>query len=229
MSYNGSGVFQINSAGQPVVFGTTISDTVENALTADLATGLSTAICKDGQSTTIASIPFVLGASFGGAASFNASGVMSTSALISTSAGILDTSTRGYSNTSFGQTAQYTGPNIQASSDFAVIAGGSGGVVLLSTAAAWSVYSDETLKTAFVPFADALSKVARIKAGTGRYLTDAEDVSRSFLSAQSVKAVLPEAVGEKDGKLLLAYTDVIPLLVAALAEAKDRIEALEAR
>lgn len=57
MAYNGSGTFLINSAGQPVVAGTTISETVFNALTADLATGLSTAITKDGQTTAIANLP----------------------------------------------------------------------------------------------------------------------------------------------------------------------------
>ena len=61
MSYSGAGVFNINSAGQPVVAATTISSTVFNAFTADIATGLSTAICKDGQTTTTASIPFVVG------------------------------------------------------------------------------------------------------------------------------------------------------------------------
>ena len=57
MSYNGSGVFQINSAGQPVVTGTTITSTAFNALTADLATGLTTCITKDGQTTPTANIP----------------------------------------------------------------------------------------------------------------------------------------------------------------------------
>ncbi len=61
MSYNGSGVFQINSSGQPVVTGTVISSTAFNALTADLATGLSTAITKDGQTTTTARVPFAQG------------------------------------------------------------------------------------------------------------------------------------------------------------------------
>ena len=58
MSYNGSGTFLINSAGQPVVANTVISATVFNALTSDLATGLSTAITKDGQTTITANIPF---------------------------------------------------------------------------------------------------------------------------------------------------------------------------
>ena len=61
MSYNGSGTFQINTSGQPVVAGTVISSTAFNALTADLATGLSTAITKDGQTTTTARIPFSQG------------------------------------------------------------------------------------------------------------------------------------------------------------------------
>jgi hypothetical protein len=63
MSYNGSGTFQINTSGQPVVAGTVISSTAFNALTADLATGLSTAITKDGQTTTTARIPFAAGIS----------------------------------------------------------------------------------------------------------------------------------------------------------------------
>lgn len=57
MSFNGSGTFQINTAGQPVVDGTTIDDTVFNDLTADLASGLSTCITKDGQTTVTANIP----------------------------------------------------------------------------------------------------------------------------------------------------------------------------
>jgi hypothetical protein len=56
MSYNGSGTFNINSAGQPVVSGTVISSTAFNALTSDLATGLSTALTKDGQTTPTANI-----------------------------------------------------------------------------------------------------------------------------------------------------------------------------
>ena len=57
MSYNGSGTFQINTTGQPVVAGTVISSTAFNSLTSDLATGLSTAITKDGQTTVTANIP----------------------------------------------------------------------------------------------------------------------------------------------------------------------------
>lgn len=57
MSFNGSGVFQINTTGQPVVTNTTITSTAFNALTADLAVGLTTCMTKDGQSTPTANIP----------------------------------------------------------------------------------------------------------------------------------------------------------------------------
>ena len=57
MSYNGTGTFNINTAGQPVVTGTTITSTAFNLLTADLASGLTTALTKDGQTTPTANIP----------------------------------------------------------------------------------------------------------------------------------------------------------------------------
>lgn len=58
MSFNGSGVFNLYSPGNPVVTGTTISSTWANNTLSDIATGLSTAITKDGQTTITANIPF---------------------------------------------------------------------------------------------------------------------------------------------------------------------------
>lgn len=58
MSDNGSGTYVVNSSGQPVVAATPITAAVHNALTADLATALSNRICKDGQTTVTANIPF---------------------------------------------------------------------------------------------------------------------------------------------------------------------------
>lgn len=57
MSFNGSGTFLINSTGQPVVTGTVITSTAFNALTADLAAGLTTTITRDGQTTPTNNIP----------------------------------------------------------------------------------------------------------------------------------------------------------------------------
>lgn len=61
MAFNGSGTFLINSVGNPIVTNTLISSTWANALTADLGTGLSTCITKDGQTATTARILFALG------------------------------------------------------------------------------------------------------------------------------------------------------------------------
>ena len=57
MSFNGSGTAVINSTGQPVSANTLIEAAVFNAFTADVATMLSTTICKDGQTTVTANIP----------------------------------------------------------------------------------------------------------------------------------------------------------------------------
>jgi len=57
MSYNGSGTFNLYTPGNPVVTGTTIASTWANNTLLDIATGLSTAITKDGQTTVTANIP----------------------------------------------------------------------------------------------------------------------------------------------------------------------------
>lgn len=49
MSLNGSGVFVVNSSGQPVVSGTLITATAFNAAMQDIAAALSNALYKDGQ------------------------------------------------------------------------------------------------------------------------------------------------------------------------------------
>lgn len=61
MSYNGAGLFVINSSGQPVVVGTIISESVFNALTADLAAGLSMCVLKDGTQVIAAAQSFFAG------------------------------------------------------------------------------------------------------------------------------------------------------------------------
>jgi hypothetical protein len=109
---------------------------------------------------------------------------------------------------------------------------GLGGVELIRNATAWGAYSQRSLKTELVPISDGLTKVASLSAVTGRYKTDEQGTSRSFLIADEVQAVLPEAVsgdGSDENPLSLRYTEVIPLLVSALHDAKARIETLEAK
>ncbi len=61
MAYNGSGTYSLYTPGNPVVSGTTIDTTWGNNTLSDIATALSTVICKDGQTTTTGSIPFAAG------------------------------------------------------------------------------------------------------------------------------------------------------------------------
>jgi hypothetical protein len=105
-----------------------------------------------------------------------------------------------------------------------------GGVSLANGATAWAAISDERLKTDLIDIEDGLNKTASLRAVTGRYIADELETRRSFLIAQDVEAVLPEAVESSNpDELGLRYTEVIPLLVAALKEAKERIETLEAK
>lgn len=101
------------------------------------------------------------------------------------------------------------------------------GVQLTNGATSWSSFSDETLKTGLVAIEGGLQKVMTLRAVTGRYIADDPDVSRSFLIAQDVQKVLPEAVKtDAEGKLLLCYDEVIPLLVAAIKELSAEVQAL---
>ena len=114
----------------------------------------------------------------------------------------------------------------------AYVVANSNGVRLSNGGTSWASDSDERIKTAIVPFENAIEKVCTLRSGTGRYLTDDESVSRSFLIAQDVQAVLPEAVVIQDdeiGTLSLAYTDVIPLLVKAIQELKAEIDSLKSQ
>lgn len=117
-------------------------------------------------------------------------------------------------------------------SNYYIINNSSVGVRLGSGNTSWSSQSDERLKTNLTEISGGLGKVSTLRAVTGRYLNDETTVSRSFLIAQDVRDVLPEAVTEDNddnGTLNLRYTEVIPLLVAALKESKERIETLETK
>lgn len=120
----------------------------------------------------------------------------------------------------------------QTGGSFLVYNGSGVGVYIASGSTSWSSSSDERTKTAITPFENALGKVCTLRAGTGRYLTDDESVSRSFLIAQDVQAVLPEAVNVQDDEqktLGLSYTDLIPLLVGAIKEQQTLITSLTTR
>ena len=107
---------------------------------------------------------------------------------------------------------------------------GTYGVYLTNQANSWSSISDERKKTIIEPIENASQKVSSLRTVIGRFNHDEDDKRRSFLIAQDVQAVLPEAVSvqqDEDSTLGLSYTDVIPLLTAALKESITKIETLE--
>jgi hypothetical protein len=105
---------------------------------------------------------------------------------------------------------------------------GSNGVYLASAATSWASLSDERTKDIIENIADAATKVSSLRAVIGKYKTDSEGTRRSFLIAQDVQAVLPEAVDATNpNKLGLQYSDIIPLLVASIKELTQRVAALE--
>jgi hypothetical protein len=128
-----------------------------------------------------------------------------------------------------GTTRWAVGPYSSAS-NFVISAAGGGGVYLNGTAAtSWTSASDERLKDIIEPINNAVAKVGSLRAVIGKFKNDALNTRKSFLIAQDIQAVLPEAVDASNpDRLGVAYTDVIPLLVAAIKELTARVEALEA-
>ena len=103
------------------------------------------------------------------------------------------------------------------------------GVELTSGATSWTAISDERKKDIIEPITNAAQKVSTLRSVIGKYKTDSEGTRRSFLIAQDVQAVLPEAVDASDeNELGLRYTETIPLLVAAIQEQQEQIEQLKA-
>jgi hypothetical protein len=106
----------------------------------------------------------------------------------------------------------------------------SNGCYLTTTGTSWTANSDERLKDIIEPITDAANKVSSLRAVIGKYKTDDAGMRRAFLIAQDVQAVLPEAVTvdtDEQGTLGVTYTEVIPLLVAAIKELKAEIDILK--
>jgi hypothetical protein len=103
------------------------------------------------------------------------------------------------------------------------------GVQLGRSATSWSAGSDERMKDIIEPITNATNKVSTLRAVIGKYKTDEVGTRRSFLIAQDLQKVLPEAVDDiNPEKLAVRYTEVIPLLVAAIKEQQVIITQLQA-
>lgn len=106
------------------------------------------------------------------------------------------------------------------------------GVTLAWGATAFSAMSDIRSKDILEPISNAVAKVCTLRAVIGKYKTDEGGTRRSFLIAQDVQAVLPEAVSvgsDEEGTLNLRYSEVVPLLVAAIKEQQQIISEMSER
>jgi hypothetical protein len=166
-----------------------------------------------------------------------ASATMNQTMTLNTSGNLLvgTTSQNGSWNTKLtisndsGTTKWAVGPYLGGVTNFLISAGASAGVYLNGTAAtSWTSASDERLKDIIEPISNAVSKVASLRAVIGKFKFDENNTRKPFLIAQDIQAVLPEAVDASNpDKLGVAYTEVIPLLVAAIKELSAEVNALK--
>jgi len=108
----------------------------------------------------------------------------------------------------------------------------SSGVYLANNATSWASTSDERRKDIIEPITNATEKLLTLRTVIGKFKVDEDGTRRPFLIAQDVLAVFPEAVNhqeDEDGEFLgMSYTDMIPLLVAAIKELKADLDATKA-
>lgn len=144
--------------------------------------------------------------------------------------GIFDT--KFFLSSNSGTNKWAVGPYAATPTNFAIIpTPGTGGVYLSGTSAtSWTAYSDERLKDIIEPITNALTKVGSLRAIIGKFKGDEANTRRPFLIAQDLQSALPEAVDASNpDRLGVSYTDVIPLLVAAIKELAARVQTLETR
>ena len=117
---------------------------------------------------------------------------------------------------------------------FYIVAGSSGGVYLSSGGTSWTSNSDIRLKNVTGEIQDGLSKVCSLTAAEFTWKSDETAKPQVGLIAQEVQSVLPQVVssgqsikGDDTEYLGVTYTEVIPLLVAAIKELKAEIDTLK--
>jgi hypothetical protein len=126
---------------------------------------------------------------------------------------------------------------LKQTGNFLITNDSASGAYLAVGGTSWNTPSDERLKNIDRPITDAISKVSSLRTVIGSYKTDEVGKERVFVIAQDVEKVLPQAITkDDDGMLGVAYTDLIPLLIAAIKEQQamintltDRITVLEAK
>ena len=128
-----------------------------------------------------------------------------------------------------GTTNWAVGPSTGGSTQFYVSAGA--GVYLSTTSAtSWTANSDINLKNVTGKIENALDAIATLTPAKFTWKADETNTPQVGLIAQEVEKVLPEVVDKNaDGYLGVRYTEVVPLLVAAIQEQQTIINDLKAR
>ena len=101
------------------------------------------------------------------------------------------------------------------------------------SSAGWTNVSDRTLKTNIEPLTNMLDKVNALNPVKFKYIGNDEEICNGFI-AQELQIQFPELIKESSGKLGIAYTGLISVVVKAIQEQqeqinilKDKIKALE--
>ena len=98
----------------------------------------------------------------------------------------------------------------------------------LTTSGDITAFSDRSIKKDIQPIKDALNKVDKINGVTFERINGPSDVRSAGVIAQDVQEVLPEVVREgEDGKLTVAYGNLVGLLVEAIKELRQEVKELK--
>jgi hypothetical protein len=120
---------------------------------------------------------------------------------------------------------------LQASHHVYVLDSSGTGVVKYSGAQSWSAHSDIRIKTVHSTLENNLSKLENINPINYSFNNFDDDRNRIGLVAQEVQEHFPELVtlDPKTDYLMLDYTGLIPVLLGAIKELKNKVEVLESQ
>jgi len=107
-----------------------------------------------------------------------------------------------------------------------------GNISLTSSGTTYNTTSDRRLKDNIEPIADATDKLMSMKPVTHTWIANPEAPSVHGFIAQEMQEIVPEAVSGEDGgeeMMSMDYGRITPVLVAALQEATNEINALKQR
>lgn len=109
-----------------------------------------------------------------------------------------------------------------------------GGVLLATGATSWAALSDLRLKNVIEQISQPLDKIGQIESFVYSFKFDEVEKRRIGVSAQSVQAVVPEAIDnyklspdDTETYLSVRYTELVPLLIAGIQELTQQVEQLK--